>query len=1243
MKLPVIAYFSTPLTGLLCTVCAFLTLLGSLASAAELSWQALPDRERITIVMKPSEGMAGKVARIAPTGVLIPFSDVPPGLLLSETPEGAAIFKHTLQQGRSLVLVTQNPEFGFVVSKQQPTEIAIDFFHNALGARWKPTSAAPTTEVAPEHALGPVEEADSVTRALESDPQGQSAASAALAASAAAKNSENTVPPAENGVTPTASQSASSQGLAPNTANATLPADTSGAKALPGAEPLSAPGAASDRPKPVVVELSGSPEHAAKATSMAQAPPAAIAPSAAVPQAVAGAANATQSFTAPQPVLDARTQTAQRAAPLPLPEPPMLSGADSAGQASAAQASAAQASAGQIDFSSPAPSPETNAPSRSKAASEAAVVSDTVAAAGRESAPAAAPAVPAHGPQSGTFPAQPSGVPSAAEPQQAPVPKAAAGPVPGVGQRLGAAQYGGSINLGGMEDIGTSATQGSAPEVQGSAPQVHNLAPGAQQATSGVIGDVPSGAQHTASGVIGDAPSEAQAAPSVANAVKGAFEARPAASSVQGSIDGGDIQGSATQGAAQASGSKALEPPVPPQTNATVIYTDAEGNPVEPPPDPVTLIPQLREIINQGKFQDALDLAELLLEKSVLDKNQKEELLHIRAEMLFAVHKDDFATHYTDIADAANQAMSFNTKSPRNAADLLRLGYMNLKLGNIPEAEARFNMLRRLFPDNDNVPLTYYYWGDYHFGRNELQKAADEFQYVLQEYPNSRYARESALGLARSFYRMGYYDQAFNVVDYIERRWERFYVEYPPFLNMMGDVAFRLDRLDYALRHYWVYVNIEPKGDEADIILTRMGDIYAMQREKAAAQELYQESMNRFPDKDGGLVAMMRLAEEGMYDDPTIAGMFAVYDGPFSMRPLEVYKTIIEKHSQSTLVPLVKVKLALWHLWNKEYEETLKVLSDFIASYPKHELVPRAREIAMQAFSVLAAESMQDERYNRMRQIWESYPIVRDQGEIITPESRIALAVSYRHDGRANEALRAVEPFFLGNKVPEYSEMALSLVLSIYLEHNQWAAVREVARRVDLWELKPESRMQLDYALALAAENMGEPENAAPLWQKLYDSGELPPSQMAYAAFFLARQAEHSRELEKAFLLGQEALSRLLVQVERSPNAADVGKIQTQLASLMDVAESAGRMSDALRYGEQYLQYLAADNPERMAVQYRMARIYKKQGDADTWAKMLQAITAADPQSVYGQLAASELKAASIAEDAARFSPTGRL
>ena len=1153
------------------------------AWGAQLHWQALPDRERITISMSPSEGLAGPVGRIASTGVLVPFTEVPSGLNVEQAPDGARIFKSTKHLGRSLILETQTPEFGYLLVRQTPVELVLDFFHNPLGARWRPTAKAPTTELPPDSNIPPIAPPDETTRALAEDPQ----------------NTGMVTTPSGNPAQPAFASpfDASADPAGPPAGAAQSPPSEAAVQPqtqLQSQPPAAVQPSAPEQAKPVVVVLPGTPEHAATATRFAepdvspssgQPAPFSPPPRPNVPE---NANPAAHNDTRPLP--DPRTQTDGRAAPLPVPVPAV------------------------------APAPQSNP-------------------APQQTAPAQPPQLP---PQSAA-PSFPAGRAYAAEqpmPVTAPQPVAAAQPEanpvpppPGVGTRTSGTTYGGTVNTGGLDNIPELPPSVQAQPGQYAQPQAQPQQYAEPQAQP---------QQYAQPQQQTPPPAQPQQAMQPQQAAQPQAQpqqyTQPQAAAAPG--PGARDHGPTGQTAAAAPEPKAGETPDP--NAATVVYVDKEGNPVPPPANPKALLPEIRQHISNSEFPQALEKAELLLNEGNIDAAEREELLHVRAEMLFVLNKD-LDQHFKLISDATIQAINFNQKSPRNAGALLRLGYMNLRLKNIPEAEARFNMLRRLFPDDENVPLTYYYWGDYFFQRNELQKAADEFQYLLQKYPNSRYAREGALGLARSFYRLGYYQQSFNVVDYIERRWERFYIEYPPFLNMMGDVAFRLNKLDYALKHYWLYVNLEPQGEEADIILTRIGDIYSMQGEHKAAKELYNESIRRFPDKDGALVAMMRLAENSVNDDPTIAGMIAVFDGPFSMAPVEVYRTIIQQHPQSALVPLAEVKLAMWHLWKHEYIETLDTTAAFLQKYPEHELAEKAREVALQTFAILSAESMAEGRYARMREIWERYPIVHGQEGILPAESRIALGVSYWKDGKPDEALRAVEPFFLGRKVPEYSEMALSLVLNIYLEHQQWRSVREVGKRVDLWELSPESQQLLDYSLAFAAENLNESEQAVPLWQKLYDSGTLPASQMAYAAFFLAREAEKQRELEKAYGLGREALSRLIEQAERNPNSADLSKIRTQLSSLMDVAETAGRLREALGFAEQYLQYLPAEDSERVAVRYRTARIYRKQGNLDAWKKTLTDISASNPGTVYGQLADSELRAAEIAQDAARYSPTGRI
>jgi outer membrane protein assembly factor BamD (BamD/ComL family) len=1239
-----------------------------------LEWNALPDRERVTLRLQPTDGIAGRADRVAPNAVLVPFTSMPSGLLVNDTPEGAKLFQKTMAMGRALAIVTQTPEFGFMISGQSPSELTIDFFPNPLGARWKRTAPATVTEIAPDRALQPISPPDAVTEALRTDPGGLGAQSRALDETSPGGAPLSVAPSAEPAgpvaATPPAGPVAATPPAAPVAAPpvspgpsavvrppvaSTAPPPAAPAVAMPPAAPLAAPPpvvstappavappspsasapplpgtpasspATSSAPVPTtgasafppdsgatatsgVPALLGTPEYALRATRMSEAPPPAsprrselpgpdgnAAPRAGAEGAGEQASSAARPFelylpplpgaeAAPPPV---QAQTAQPSAPPPV-------------QAQTRQAPASvQRQTPQASVSAQSPVPQVPAQARGGQAQE----QVPLAPAYDQRDTAAQNTVP-------QVPAQARGEPPQA--QQAPASMQAQTPrtqPPGVGVPSGGSVYSGSINTEGPEAVAAAFSRQNAAGAQAAPP-----AGPARAEIPAPAGSPPASAP---------LPQAAQTPAAPSSTPSGA--AAPAAPSP----------------AAQTQNGQAASPAQ--DDEQVIVYTDDKGNPVEPPPEYAVVHPQIVEYMKAGKFEEALPAVDDLLERGTLDHEQRGNLLHARSETLFALYKDAVPEHFQELYDAAVKAVNYDPDSHINAAEYLRLGYMNLRMNNPAEAEANFNMVRRRFPDMDNVALTYYYWGDYHYGRNELQKAADQFQHLIREYPNSRYTREASIGLARSLYRMGYYDQAWSVVDYINRRWEHFYIQYPPFLNMTADTAYRLGNKEEALKNYWLYVNLEPFGKEADIIMTRIGDIYAAKNEKKAAREAYLESAVRFPDKDGGLVAMMRMAEEGIHDNPTVVDMYAVFEGPFSLSPQEVYRNIIEKHPDSSLAPVAEVKLALWHLWNKDYGKTLELLGDFLKKHPDHELAPRAREIAQQAFAVLAAEGVADGRGTMLRELWERYPIVRTDPEAMNPESRLALALSYRNQGKPDEALRLVEPFFLGDMLPGYSDTALSMVLGIYLQYEQWNAVKEVARRVEFWNLPAENRRQLDYAAALAEENLGETDAAAERWQRLYDSGALSPAQHAYAAFFLAMGAERGRRLEQAYHLGREALSGLEEQMQRAPDPADAAKIRTLLASLMDVTESAGRLRESLAYADRYLNSLPEGDPERLAVRYRVARIHKSQGDAEAWKSMLTEISAEAPDSVYGKLAASELKAAAIAEDAARYSPTGRL
>ncbi len=342
----------------------------------------------------------------------------------------------------------------------------------------------------------------------------------------------------------------------------------------------------------------------------------------------------------------------------------------------------------------------------------------------------------------------------------------------------------------------------------------------------------------------------------------------------------------------------------PPMDNATVRRIEIE-----------TDLDQANSLIMADNYKQAVDLLEPLLKDKDFPENMREETLYTLASAKFQLYKDDLSTHYNEVTGAFDRAINFNPKSMRVPEGLLNLGLINMKVGNIPEAGAYFNILKKKYPDDDNIPYIEYYWGQYNFDKGDYRKAADRFQYLVQTYPDSKVVREASLGLANSLDHLGFEQQAYQIVDYIDKRWPRYYVESPEFLRLSGNIANKLDKFDKAKSDYWTFYNLTPDAPDMDIILARIGDIYLREKKPEAAKDVYSFTAKNYPDSQGGLVSNMRLAEEGIYDDPDMNQMFTVFDRPYNVRPVEIYTKIVKKFPKSALAPLAQLKLAMWYIY----------------------------------------------------------------------------------------------------------------------------------------------------------------------------------------------------------------------------------------------------------------------------------------------------------------------------------------
>ena len=666
---------------------------------------------------------------------------------------------------------------------------------------------------------------------------------------------------------------------------------------------------------------------------------------------------------------------------------------------------------------------------------------------------------------------------------------------------------------------------------------------------------------------------------------------------------------------------------------------DEDGKPISPPPNPVELLLRARIAANNGDYKGASLLYSKVTHLHSSLPEQVEEALYGICDMEYAQAREQNAlsAQYSRLMGLTEEAMNYNLKSQRVPGALLRLGYLSMAVGNELEAQAYFNLLRREYPNDESIPSTYYYWGDYFFRKQDWNKAADEFQTIVQKYPNSPYAREAAVNLSRALYQLEYFEQANQIIEYVEMRWPQFYTEYPTILGMMGATAAHLNKLDSAKSYYWTYYNIDPDGEEADMVLSRIGDIYLKQDKPGAAREVYEEALRRFPKKEGGIIALLRLSEEGIHDAPDITEMNGVFDRPYNLRPVQAYTKIIREFPDSALAPLAQIKLAMWHLWNNQFSEALIAATNFLEKYPKHELRAKAEEVAMKAYDAMVAECLRENNTNRILQVWDEYPIVRNQQESIPNQTRLALSMSQWKNARGAEALQLLEPLFRGVKQGEDSEAALALALTIYMGTEQWDGIEKLALRVQDWELTPTARENLEYAQALAYENLDQPEKSVELWRHLHGYADLPLDKRSYMSYFLAQAAKAENDLENTYFMSRDALRGFLELAENDPKSADIAKIKDTLLTLMDITERAGRTQEALEWTGQYRQYVNPGDEEYPAMQYRLARLYKKNGAISQWSATLNQLAKEQPESFYGRMAASELRTQAISEGAARF------
>ena len=679
-------------------------------------------------------------------------------------------------------------------------------------------------------------------------------------------------------------------------------------------------------------------------------------------------------------------------------------------------------------------------------------------------------------------------------------------------------------------------------------------------------------------------------------------------------------------------------------TNATrpVIYVDEAGNVVPKPPEPDKMLADAERLLESTQYKEALVILEELKALHI-PPAMREKVLYLISDATESLYVGEPLKGFEPITATTSEAMNANLRSTRVPDALFRLGMAHLRVDNFNEAEGYFKALKRRFPYDINVPAAFVNLGKGLLAKNLYEKAAEHFRSVLQEYPEANVLREAAVGLVRSLVRLGDMAQAALITDFVDKRWPRHYLSDPGFLEVTAELSLRFGKMEDALQQYWLHYNLDPTRNSNPAVLGTIGDIYLRTGRPQAAMEIFKEIRERYPDSEAAGQALMRLSEKGIYDGPvTVDQMFKVFENAGDPLPPVAYKDLRASRPQDKRAVLAGLKLAMWELWKKQYTDAMGAAADFIDAYPEHPDVEQAREVIMRAFMADLKNSLAEENYGRVLILWNGFPLVRERYGPMDAPLRNALGRGYLERGEDDKALDLFAEFLKTPKDPNYSDATFALYFNKYLQAGNWNALLDLGDTVKGWNMDPKVRGQLDYALALSAENLGLAPKALPLWKQLADNTQIPLYQRAYATYFLAKDAERRKDIREAYTYNKDTLQYFTQLEQERSDKADPERLKEAIGSLMDITEVANRIPESLEWLETYNHYVPEDSSEYPGLRFREARLHRKLGDNAKAKALLEVIVKKAPDSPFAKAAETELRTFSVSRDLQNFLPPGK-
>ncbi|MBE9574809.1 MAG: tetratricopeptide repeat protein [Proteobacteria bacterium] len=353
-----------------------------------------------------------------------------------------------------------------------------------------------------------------------------------------------------------------------------------------------------------------------------------------------------------------------------------------------------------------------------------------------------------------------------------------------------------------------------------------------------------------------------------------------------------------------------------------------------------------------------------------------------RASFLLAksyehLYSGSLSAHFRELKRQYQDAIGRFPDSVYVPEALLAMGDLCYKAGNYYEAVAYYNLIGKNYKDSAAALPALMHKARVLGLKKKSGEALSILRFVVAHYPGTPEETEAKIKISKTLYEINDFRKSLSILSELRAANSENIYRYPQISLYLGNNYYQLGDSVKARENLYRFYNSCPDEEMNHLVLTKIADTYRDEGLLGNATKIYQLVLTRYPEKEGALISLIRLAEEQEEGQLKIERGIASLTVPIGREieaPAEIYEdvlnTILNKDEKNPLAQLALLRIAILYHRNKDYEKSLETFKRLLKNYPLTKLREETKDALSKTLEDMLNKEMKGARYTNIINIY---------------------------------------------------------------------------------------------------------------------------------------------------------------------------------------------------------------------------------------------------------------------------------